>query len=160
MSHNDVFIGLGSNLSDPEGQVRTALATLSKHPDIEGLLSSSLYSSKPVGPQDQPDFVNAVASFTTSLEALELLDLLQSIEQSHQRVRERHWGPRTLDLDLLFFQGQIINNDRLTVPHPYALERGFVLLPLAELAPDFILHSGRTASAQLSLLDTSDLAVI
>ena len=130
------FIGLGSNLDDPVSQVKQALQELAELPDSRFIKASSLYSSAPVGPQDQPDFVNAVAELETTLEAHALLDQLQSLEQKHQRVRERHWGPRTLDLDLLLYGTEQINSERLTVPHAFMQERSFVLYPLAEIAPD------------------------
>lgn len=130
------FIGLGSNLEDPVSQVKQALQELAELPDSRFIKASSLYSSAPVGPQDQPDFVNAVAELETTLEAHALLDQLQSLEQKHQRVRERHWGPRTLDLDLLLYGTEQINSERLTVPHAFMQERSFVLYPLAEIAPD------------------------
>ncbi len=130
------FIGLGSNLEDPVSQVKQALQELAELPDSRFIKASSLYSSAPVGPQDQPDFVNAVAELETTLEAHALLDQLQSLEQKHQRVRERHWGPRTLDLDLLLYGTEQINSERLTVPHAFMQERSFVLYPLAEIAAD------------------------
>jgi 2-amino-4-hydroxy-6-hydroxymethyldihydropteridine diphosphokinase len=98
--------------------------------------------SKPVGPQDQDNFVNAVALIITELEPLSLLDELQTIEQQHQRVRERHWGPRTLDLDLLLFGEQSIQHPRLTVPHAQLSRRDFVVGPLLELCPELVLPSG------------------
>ncbi|MFT5068508.1 MAG: 2-amino-4-hydroxy-6-hydroxymethyldihydropteridine diphosphokinase, partial [Candidatus Paceibacteria bacterium] len=104
--------------------------------------ASKLYLSKPVGPQDQDNFVNAVALIITELEPLSLLDELQTIEQQHQRVRERHWGPRTLDLDLLLFGEQSIQHPRLTVPHAQLSRRDFVVGPLLELCPELVLPSG------------------
>ena len=95
-----------------------------------------------MGPQDQDDFVNAVVLLATELEPLALLDELQSIEQHHQRVRERHWGPRTLDLDLLLFADQTIQNSRLTVPHTELSRRDFVIGPLLELCPELLLPNG------------------
>ncbi|MFW1677226.1 2-amino-4-hydroxy-6-hydroxymethyldihydropteridine diphosphokinase [Pontibacter sp. JAM-7] len=133
------FIGLGSNLAEPTGQVRQALQELSDLPDTQLLKASSLYSSSPVGPQDQPDFINAVAAITTTLPAHDLLDQLQALEQAHHRIRERHWGPRTLDLDLLLYGEQTIATHRLQVPHPCMPERNFVLYPLAEIAPECLI---------------------
>lgn len=130
------FIGLGSNLADPHQQVTQALAELAELDGCQLLRASSLYCSAPVGPQDQPDFINAVAALGTSLEAHQLLDQLQALEQQHQRVRKQHWGPRTLDLDLLLYGDQTIASARLSVPHPYLHERNFVLYPLHEIAPD------------------------
>lgn len=155
-----VYIGLGSNLDNPMAQLDRAIDTLQKHDDVKNLRVSSIYGSKPVGPQDQPDYVNAVASFQTDLSPLALLDLLQSIEEEQRRVRERHWGPRTLDLDLLLYGQETIQLPRLTVPHPYMLERGFVIKPLSDLAPDTLLSNGNTVIEQLQQLDTSDLVII
>lgn len=132
-----VFIGLGSNLADPRAQLRRALDELAALPDSSLDATSSLYLSRPMGPQDQPDYINAVASLATGLEPEALLDALQAIEAAHRRVRSgERWGPRTLDLDVLLYGGQILETPRLTVPHPGLPERAFVLYPLAEIAPD------------------------
>lgn len=155
-----VYIGLGSNLNQPLEQLNKAVQTLSQLSELNNLVVSTFYQSKPVGPQDQPDFVNAVASFLTNLSPLDVLNTLQNIEQDHNRVRERHWGPRTLDLDLLLYDNEQINLPRLTVPHPLMLERGFVIKPLADLAPDLQLSNGATVSQHLDKLDTSDLVPI
>lgn len=129
------YIGLGSNLSDPAQQVRSALATLSTSPEVKLLRSSTLYRSAPMGPPGQPDYVNAVAQLETRLSAHQLLDLLQGIERQQGRIRDQHWGPRTLDLDLLLYGDCRIVDERLTVPHPGMAERAFVLYPLREIAP-------------------------
>lgn len=154
------YIGLGSNLENPIAQLDRAIETLKKHDSLHAFRVSSIYGSKPVGPQDQPDYINAVASFETELLPIALLDLLQSIEQAQRRVRERHWGPRTLDLDLLLYGSEEIQLPRLTVPHPYMLERGFVIRPLNDLAPDRLLANGKTVAKQLHQLDTNDLVFI
>tara|TARA_B100000795_G_scaffold245724_1_gene210987 strand:- start:433 stop:915 length:483 start_codon:yes stop_codon:yes gene_type:complete len=138
----NAYIGLGSNLDNPIGHVKQALEDLKQLPQSQLLLASKLYLSKPVGPQDQDNFVNAVALIITELEPLALLDELQTIEQQHQRVRERHWGPRTLDLDLLLFGDQSIQHPRLTVPHAQLSRRDFVVGPLLELCPELVLPSG------------------
>lgn len=130
-----VWIGLGSNLGDPAKQVNTAVASLDRLPQSRLLACSGLYRSAPMGPQDQPDYINAVAGVETALPAEVLLENLQSIEQAHARVRGEHWGPRTLDLDILLYGDEIIKTQRLTVPHPGIADRNFVLAPLAELAP-------------------------
>ena len=154
------YIGLGSNLEDPIAQLDRAIHTLKTHDDLNDVRVSLIYGSKPVGPQDQPDYINAVARLTTALSPIALLDLLQSIEQSQRRVRERHWGPRTLDLDLLLYGQEKIEHPRLTVPHTFMLERGFVIKPLSDLAPDMLLANGKTVTEQLHQLDTSDLVFI
>ncbi len=155
-----VYIGLGSNLENPIAQLDRAIESLKAHKDLHQVRISSIYGSKPVGPQDQPDYINAAATFMTELSPLTLLDLLQNIEQAQRRVRERHWGPRTLDLDLLLYGQETIQNSRLTVPHAFMLERGFVMQPLSDLAPDMLLANGKTVTEQLHQLDTSDLVFI
>lgn len=133
----EVYIGLGSNLSDPVYQVRTALVALAQIPETELIDASSLYRSAPMGPQDQSDYINAVAKLSTSLAPLALLDQLQAIEQVHGRERkDERWGPRTLDLDLLLYGDQMVDVPRLQVPHYGIAERSFVLLPLQELVGD------------------------
>ncbi|RUO40042.1 2-amino-4-hydroxy-6-hydroxymethyldihydropteridine diphosphokinase [Aliidiomarina taiwanensis] len=156
----ECIIGLGANLNNPVQQVLNASKALAEHAEIAGFHSSSLYSSSPMGPQDQPDYVNAVAIFHSALAPHALLDLLQSIEQQHGRVRKQHWGPRTLDLDLLFYGQQQIHDERLTVPHPGILVREFVVGPLAELRPHFVLPNNIMAKQHLSTLNTQELRVI
>ncbi|MCF6751082.1 MULTISPECIES: 2-amino-4-hydroxy-6-hydroxymethyldihydropteridine diphosphokinase [Stutzerimonas stutzeri group] len=131
-----VYIGLGSNLADPLQQLRGALQALADLPHTQVLGVSSFYASDPLGPPDQPRYVNAVAALATTLAPLELLDALQTIElaQGRERKAER-WGPRTLDLDILLFGDRVIDEPRLQVPHYHLQERAFVLYPLAELAP-------------------------
>ena len=136
------YIGLGSNLEDPRQQVSDALKELQEISNTELLSHSLLYRSDPVGPPGQPDYINAVAKINTSLEPEELLDALQAIEQAHQRVRIEHWGPRTLDLDLLLYDNDEIDTERLKVPHPFMTERSFVLYPLAEIEPNLVLPKG------------------
>ncbi|MCE8025973.1 MULTISPECIES: 2-amino-4-hydroxy-6-hydroxymethyldihydropteridine diphosphokinase [Halomonadaceae] len=152
----DVYVGLGSNLEDPIAQVRLALEALGTLPLTERVAASRLYVSRPLGPQDQPDFINAVAHLRTRLSPLALLDQLQALEQRHGRVRRRHWGPRTLDLDLLLYGDECLELPRLRVPHPEMTARSFVLLPLAELSPQLQLPDGRPVAALASALATSD----
>jgi 2-amino-4-hydroxy-6-hydroxymethyldihydropteridine diphosphokinase len=155
-----VYVGLGSNLSDPEKQIKHAVALLShiKKTKLSGI--SSLYFSRPMGPQDQPDYMNAVAALQTELSPLELLDELQAIENKAGRVRkDNRWGARILDLDILLFDNDIINHQRLTVPH-YGLElREFVLLPLAEISPELTLPNGKNILALSQYIDTNGLKV-
>lgn len=129
------FIGLGSNLEGPLDQVTRALEELDHLPTTRLAAASPLYASKPMGPADQPDFINAVAKLVTRLSPLALLDQLQALEQRHRRRRQRHWGPRTLDLDLLLYEQRHQSSPRLTLPHPGIGERNFVLTPLADIAP-------------------------
>ena len=128
-----VFIGLGSNLDDPVVQLKQALEHLNQLHAVILIKTSAFYRSKPMGPQDQPDFVNAVAELETNLSAEKLLDELQQIEYSQGRVRSLHWGPRTLDLDILLYGDEMIKTDRLTVPHAGIAQRNFVLVPLADI---------------------------
>ena len=153
------YVALGSNLADPAEQVTAALGRLPGIPGTRLIARSRLWASRPLGPQDQPDFVNAVLAIETSLLPLELLDQLQAIEQAHHRKREVHWGPRTLDLDLLTYGDQTIDHARLTIPHPYMLERGFVLQPLADIAPNEVIQ-GKSIKVWQESVDCSDLAVL
>lgn len=140
------YIGLGSNLAEPEQQLRDAIAALAGIVNTELMAVSSFYASDPLGPSDQPRYVNAVAALDTGLAPLQLLDALQAIElaQGRQRKAER-WGPRTLDLDILLFGNRSLSEPRLTVPHYHMHARPFVLYPLAELVPTgFCLPDGRT----------------
>lgn len=136
------YIGLGSNLDHPRLQLEQAFRELGEIADTTLLKHSALYRSRAVGPGDQPDYINAVALLKTELTPLALLDALQAIEHSHRRVRIEHWGPRTLDLDILLLDDQTIASERLTVPHPYLAQRSFVLYPLVDIAPELILPNG------------------
>ena len=138
-----VWVGLGSNLENPARHVCRGLGALDALPDTRLAATSSLYGSRPVGPRDQPDFINAVAALETTLPPLALLDALQELEHRAGRVRTRHWGERTLDLDILLWDERVIEHERLRVPHPGLTERPFVLIPLAELAPGLVLPDGR-----------------
>jgi 2-amino-4-hydroxy-6-hydroxymethyldihydropteridine diphosphokinase len=140
---NHVYIGLGSNLALPEKQIQAACDSLSNLPDSVLLECSSLYQSQPMGPQNQPDYVNAVALIETSLSPEVLLQHTQLIEHQQGRIRKANrWGPRTLDLDILLFGQQQIDNKHLTVPHSGMKQREFVLYPLFEIAPNLILPCG------------------
>ncbi|SDS92499.1 2-amino-4-hydroxy-6-hydroxymethyldihydropteridinediphosphokinase [Halopseudomonas xinjiangensis] len=144
------FVGLGSNLAEPEAQIREALCALDRVPRTELQAVSSLYRSPPLGPAEQPDYLNAVVSLHTALEAESLLDHLQDIERAQGRVRKaERWGPRSLDLDILLFGDQIVDTPRLTVPHYHMHHRAFVLYPLAELAPELVMPDGTPLSALL-----------
>ena len=141
MTH--VYIGLGSNLALPKKQIQDACASLATLPDTALIKCSSLYKSQPMGPQDQPDYVNAVALIETALSPESLLQHTQLIESQQGRIRKANrWGPRTLDLDMLLFGLQRIDNEHLTVPHSGMKQREFVLYPLFEIAPDLILPCG------------------
>ncbi|MGR6871348.1 2-amino-4-hydroxy-6-hydroxymethyldihydropteridine diphosphokinase [Pseudomonas sp. HK3] len=148
----DIFIGLGSNLDQPLQHVEQAFNELAQHRHLRHARISPLYQSKPVGPQDQPDFINAVAHVQTQLGPHDVLDLLQSIENSHGRKRLRHWGERSLDLDLLLYGSAQIRTPRLIVPHAHMHERGFVLYPLADLSPSLRFEGGLDFSDFLTAL--------
>lgn len=128
------YIGLGSNLGDPIRNLASARQNIVSLAGVEEIAFSPLYASRPVGPQDQPDYVNAVMHIRTRLAALELLDHLQAIENSHGRVRSLRWGARTLDLDILLYDQQIFDLPDLIVPHPEMAKRAFVLYPLMDIA--------------------------
>lgn len=131
------LIGLGSNLDDPQAQLDRAILALSRTPGIDRLRQSARYRSTPWGVLEQPDFINAVVQVETTLEPGVLLDELIRIERDAGRTRELRWGPRTLDLDLLLYEGVQCAHPRLQLPHPRLHERAFVLVPLAELVPDW-----------------------
>lgn len=158
------YIGLGANLATPEQAITSALNALAQHPHISAVQCSSLYQSKPMGPQDQPDYTNAVATLQSELAPLDLLDLLQQIENQHGRVRNQHWGPRTLDLDiLLLYQNNApltIQTPRLSVPHPGLELREFVLIPLAEIAPTLDLPSGNSVQWAAANIPKNGLHII
>ncbi|OFR07190.1 2-amino-4-hydroxy-6-hydroxymethyldihydropteridine pyrophosphokinase [Neisseria sp. HMSC055H02] len=145
-------IALGSNLAEPARQVRAALSVLEAHPQIQIEKTSSLYVTAPVGYDDQPDFVNAVCSVRTSLDGVSLLAVLNRIEADFGRERTFRNAPRTLDLDIIDFDGISSNDPHLTLPHPRAHERSFVMKPLAEILPDFVLgEHGRAADLAAAL---------
>jgi len=144
------FIALGSNLEQPAMQVIQALKAIDAIPAIRILKQSSLYRSTPVGYDDQPDFINAVAEIETTLPALDLLHALQAIETSHGRERTFRNAPRVLDLDLLLYDDTVMQSAELTIPHPRMHERAFVLLPLVEIAPKLLIPGHGKAAALVS----------
>ena len=156
MRHN-AYIGIGSNLETPVDQVQQAIQELADLPHCQLLKASSLYASKPMGPQDQPDYINAVVQLGTDLEPLDLLDTLQELEHLHRRVRKQHWGPRTLDLDILLYNQETIDHARLQVPHPGLAQRNFVLYPLAEINSQLSLPDGTSLQQLLQNCPLADL---
>jgi 2-amino-4-hydroxy-6-hydroxymethyldihydropteridine diphosphokinase len=130
------FVALGSNLSEPAAQIRSALRALGGLPQTRLVRGSSLYRNPPAGGLDQPEYVNAVARLETGIAPRALLDRLLEIERGHGRVRDYPNAPRTLDLDLVLYGEEVVNEPGLIVPHPRMLGRAFVLVPLAEIAPD------------------------
>ncbi|KAA8725904.1 2-amino-4-hydroxy-6-hydroxymethyldihydropteridine diphosphokinase [Ewingella americana] len=146
-----VYIALGSNLAKPVDQVNCALEALAHMPRTKLVVCSAFYRSKPLGPQNQPDFLNAVVALDTELPPEELLDCTQAIEQNQGRVRKlERWGPRTLDLDMLLYGDRVINTERLTVPHYDMKNREFMLYPLAEIAPELVFPDGESLQTVLT----------
>jgi len=153
-----VWLAIGSNLAEPLRQVDAALAALSMLPDTRLTACSSYYRSRPLGPQDQPDYLNAVVAFDAGLSPEALLQHTQAIEQQQGRVRKSNrWGPRTLDLDILLFGDRQIHTERLTIPHYDMKNREFMLYPLAELAPDLVFPDGETLAHRLSQVPLNGL---
>lgn len=141
-------IGLGSNIGPSRDILETALAQLAKTPGIILASHSSWYETKPIGPP-QPDYLNGCAILDVKLTPLDLLNKLLEIEAKAGRRRQQRWGPRTLDLDLLLYENLIVEEDVLTIPHPRMCERAFVLVPLAEIAGDWIEPISKKAIATL-----------
>lgn len=140
------FIALGSNLAQPVEQLNAAVKAIAALPQTVIEKISSYYGSKPMGPQDQPDYVNAVLKMQTELSPSVLLDELQRIENKQGRVRLRRWGERTLDLDILLYDNVKMQSERLTIPHYDMQNREFVIVPLAEIASEWILPDGKAVS--------------
>ncbi|HFU2859598.1 TPA: 2-amino-4-hydroxy-6-hydroxymethyldihydropteridine diphosphokinase [Enterobacter cloacae] len=137
------YIAIGSNLASPLEQVNAAVQALGEIPQSRIVAISSFYRTSPLGPQDQPDYLNAAVVLDTALDAETLLDNTQRIELQQGRVRKaERWGPRTLDLDIMLFGNEVINTSRLTVPHYDMKNRGFMLWPLFEVAPDLTFPDG------------------
>jgi len=151
------FIALGSNLANPVAQVQAGLRSLAALPHTRLTGASSLYRNPAVGMRDQPDFVNAVASIETRLAPRALLAGLLAIEREHGRVRDFPNAPRTLDLDIVLYDEQVINEPGLTIPHPRMLERAFVLMPLAEIAPQVMVPGAGFAARLAARVDATGL---
>lgn len=152
------YIGLGSNLENPALQLETALKNIEAIPGTSVVAVSRHYASKPLGPQDQPDYLNAVAKIRTELRPTELLRALQNIELQQGRTRGIRWGARTIDLDILLYANIEMDTAELYIPHKEMSNRNFVLLPLADIAPELILPDG-TALASL-LANTSPEGIV
>ncbi|MBU4681847.1 2-amino-4-hydroxy-6-hydroxymethyldihydropteridine diphosphokinase [Cedecea davisae] len=147
------YIALGSNQASPLEQVSSALDALAAIPHSRVVATSSFYRTPPLGPQDQPDYLNAAVVLETDLPAEALLDRTQRIELEHGRVRkEERWGPRTLDLDIMLFGSEVIHTERLTVPHYDMKNRAFMLVPLLEIAPDCRFPDGQAVAEILANL--------
>lgn len=155
---NTVFIGLGSNIDSPKQHVIQALQEIHQTTEIFIQACSHLYESLPMGPQDQPNYINAVCKISTSLSPIALLDKLQEIENLHKRVRtNERWGPRTLDADILMYNQAKIDEPRLKLPHYGMHERQFVLIPMFEIQPDLIMPDGRSLAAWINQCELSGL---
>ncbi|AUV02558.1 2-amino-4-hydroxy-6-hydroxymethyldihydropteridine diphosphokinase [Phytobacter ursingii] len=151
MSPTLCYIAIGSNLASPLEQVKAALDAIGEIPQSRVVAVSSFYRTPPLGPQDQPDYLNAAVALETTLEADALLDHTQRIELQQGRVRKaERWGPRTLDLDIMLFGDRVIQTPRLTVPHYDMRNRGFMLWPLFEIAPELVFPDGVTLAAVLA----------
>lgn len=146
MSHR-AYVALGSNLQDPRQQVLRAMQELATLPKTQVVACSSLYRTAPVGYDNQPDFINAAAELRTALSPHALLHALLALETAHGRERPFPNAPRVLDLDLLLYDGLTMHTPELTLPHPRMHQRGFVLLPLAEIAPDLAIPGHGIVSA-------------
>ena len=146
------YVAFGANLGEPAETLRAAAVALGRRPGVDLVAGSPIYRTRPIGPPGQPDYANAVARVETTLTADALLDALHAVEAEFGRVRDVRWGPRTLDLDLIWYQGEERADARLTLPHPRAHEREFVLRPLADLDPGLVLR-GRRAGDWLAGLD-------
>lgn len=149
------FIALGSNLNDPVFQIKCAIEKIDALDEVELMATSSLYKTKPLGPL-QPDYVNAVIAVSCQLTPFELLKQLLEIEKQQGRVRGVKWGPRVLDCDILLFGNQIINNPELILPHPEMRKRGFVLVPMFEIVPDFIFTDGTPLQQLVTLFEPAE----
>mgnify|MGYP003588456464 CR=1 FL=1 len=149
----DVYIGLGSNMGDRERHLRQAVALLAREQGITIRQVSSIYETEPVGFTDQPSFLNAVACLETDREIDEVLEICLAAEQKLHRVRDIRWGPRTIDIDILLCGDAAIDNPpKITVPHPRMSERLFVLIPLAEIAPE-VKWAGKAVAQHISAVN-------
>jgi 2-amino-4-hydroxy-6-hydroxymethyldihydropteridine diphosphokinase len=151
------YIGLGSNLNNPKQQIKDALIALNSTQDVKVVALSSLYQSKPIDDSKQPDYINAVCQVDTHLTALELLYVCQGIETKQHRVREKKWGARTIDLDIILYGVQVVASKQLIIPHPEMMNRPFVLIPLSELESDLKVPVLGPLQALIDLIDTSEL---
>lgn len=158
---NQAFIGLGSNLGDSRQHVLDAIDALARLPATKVLARSRFYRTPPWGMLEQPSFVNAAVLIETPLEPHDLLDALLTIENAAGRVRGgERWGPRTLDLDLLYMSGVEMGDEQLTLPHPRMAERAFVLLPLNDIAPELFLPRLGTVGEMLAAVDSSECTLL
>ncbi len=154
-----VYLGLGANLGDSLANLQKAVAGLGQEPRVEVQAVSSVYSTAPVGGPAQPDYLNAVVAIDTDLNPAEVLALAHALEANAQRERTVHWGPRTLDIDVLLYGAETIVEPDLIIPHPRMWERGFVVIPLAEIAPELVSSSVLAAATDAAVVCT-DLVLV
>ena len=156
------YIGVGSNLEGPAAQVRNACDALAELPESRLVATSALYANPPMGPQDQPDYINAVAALLTRLAPHALLDVLKEVERNQGRVRTPgdRWGARIIDLDLLIYGSANLADPGLTIPHPGISERNFVLFPLLDIAPSLIVMGQGPVAAMTQLVDGATIQKI
>lgn len=147
------YLSLGANLGQREASIIEAMRLLQASEKIQLTAVSSLYETPPWGKLDQPAFINAAAAVKTELAPLELLQICQSIEKQLGRQRHEHWGARTIDVDMLYIPGVTMDEEALKLPHPYMLQRSFVLVPLAEVAGDMVIAGKNVKEHMLALGD-------
>lgn len=153
-------IALGSNLDNPRSQVLRAFECLGQLDETRLVLCSSLYCSRPQGPQDQDDFINAAAAIETTLAPQRLLAELKRLENQFGRVKKRHWGERIIDLDIIFYGELELDQPELIIPHPRAMERDFVMVPILEILPDCTDPKGVPISRYLEACSTNHLSPV
>jgi 2-amino-4-hydroxy-6-hydroxymethyldihydropteridine diphosphokinase len=151
------YIGLGSNLNNPKAQIEKALSAINRAEEVFLKEVSSFYESRPLLDMPGPNYINAVCSVETSLSAIDLLDVCQSIEDDQKRVREVKWGSRTIDLDILLYEQQVISNERLSIPHPEIVNRAFVLVPLHEIGKEIKVPLLESVKKLVDRINTNDL---
>jgi 2-amino-4-hydroxy-6-hydroxymethyldihydropteridine diphosphokinase len=154
------YVAIGSNLNNPRAQLLEACRRLAALPRSQGIRLSRFYRTRPMGPQDQPDFVNAAAGLLSQLSARELLGHLLQIERDMGRVRIERWGPRIIDLDLIWMQGEVLDEAQLKVPHPGVSSRNFVLYPLADIAPTLTIPGHGKVSDLLQAAGDDGISVL
>ncbi len=159
MKEYECYLSVGSNLGDRAEYIRQAIEYVGASDKIQLKSVSSLYETPPWGNINQPSFLNGAFSLVSTISPQELLGLCQSVEQSLGRVRHEHWGPRTIDIDLLYIDGMRLHTPELVLPHPYMLERAFVLVPLVEIAPDLLID-GLSVKEHLNKLSDGDTVVL
>ena len=154
------YVAIGSNLNHPQERVLEAFERLAALQAVQSVLPSRFYQTRPMGPQDQPDFVNAAAGLLTQVGARELLEQLLGIEQAMGRNRQERWGPRVIDLDLVWMLGETVDEPGLTVPHPGVSMRNFVLYPLADIAPTLAIPGHGKVSELLHSVGGDGISVL